>query len=43
MISIIREKQLDKVLRGAELKKYVIDEYTQRNTDMDAVNEQLDN
>ena len=41
LVSIIREKQLDKGLRGPELRKAVIDEYTQRHTDMDAVNKQL--
>ena len=42
LVSIIREQQLDKGLRGEELRKAVIDEYTQRNTDMDAVNERLE-
>ena len=42
LVSIIREKMLDEGLRGAELRKATIDEYTQRHTDMDAVNEQLD-
>ena len=42
MVSIIREKMLDKGLRGKELRKAVIDEYTQRNVDAVAVQEKLD-
>jgi len=37
LMSIIREKELDKGLRGAELRKAVIDEFTQRNVDTEAV------
>lgn len=42
LTGIIREKMLEEGLRGKELKKAVIDEFTQRHTDMDAVKEQLD-
>jgi len=41
LVSIIREQQLDNGLRGEELRKAVIDEYTQRNVDMDSVMEKL--
>jgi len=42
LLSIIREQQLENGLRGEKLRKAVIDEYTQRKVDMDAVNEKLD-
>ena len=42
LVSIIREKQLDKGLRGSELRKAVIDEYTRRHIDKVAVQEKLD-
>jgi len=43
LVSIVREKMLDKGLRGKELRKAVIDEYTQRNVDIKSVNEDLNN
>lgn len=42
MTSLIREQQLEKGLRGSELRKAVIDEYTQRTTDLVAAREKLD-
>ena len=42
MVSIIRDKYLEKGLRGTELRKAVISEFTNNHIDMDVVNTKLD-